>query len=197
MSPVLSFEELKAKLGAAPDQARYKLYFAALLADSASVRTDEFFVVGGSAIEFYTVGEYTSGDIDVVSSQNERLREVLKSWKFRRDGRVWVSDDLGLVVDLNRYPYTGDVEKTTVVSTPYGRIRLAAIEDLLVKRLISTKFWNQKGDFEQAQLLALGFWNRIDWDYVHRFAQREDVIDLLTLLRQVAQTRAKAGKTSA
>ena len=184
MSPAIPYEELTAKLGAAPDKTRQRLYLAALLADGAAIPTDEFFVVGGSAIEIYTVGKYTSGNVDIVSSQNERLREVLKSWGFQREGRVWTNEELGLVVDLCRYPYTGDVEKTTVVTTPYGSIRLAAIEDLLVKRLMSTKFWKEKGDFDHAKLLAIEFGDRIDWDYVEEFARREDVSDLLALLRE-------------
>ena len=183
MSPTTSYEDLRAKLRAAPDETQYRLYFAALLADAAAVGADDFFIVGGSAIEIYTVGEYTSGDIDIVSSQNERLRAVLKSWSFRREGRVWVNEDLRLVVDLNSYPYTGDVGKTTIMTTPYGTVRLAAIEDLLVKRLISAKFWKQKGDFDHARLLAVTFRDRIDWDYVESFARREDVSDMLARLR--------------
>jgi len=195
MSNTLSYENLKAKLSAAPDRTQYRLYFSALLAKAAAIPTDEFFVVGGSAIEIYTVGEYTSGDLDIVSSQNERLRTVLKSWNFQRDGRIWVNAELGLVVDLNRYPYAGDIEKTTIVTTPYGSIRLAAIEDLLVKRLASAKFWKQKDDFDHAKLLAVEFWDRIDWAYVERFASEKEVSDLLARLREAITSQAP-GRTS-
>jgi len=196
MTAVISLEALEAKLNVATDPTQRRLYFAALLASAADLTADEFFVVGGSAIEFYTAGEYTSGDVDVVSSRNERLREILRNWGFRRDGRIWFHEDLDLVVDIHRYPYTGDVGKTTVVSTPYGLVRLAAIEDLLVKRLISTKFWRIKDDFEQAKLLAIEFADRIDWEYVERFARQEDVVDLLTILREIADARNKGRRTS-
>ena len=192
MSPIPAYDELKAKLRAATGPTQRRLYFAALLADAAAVPTDQFYVVGGSAIEFYTVGEYTSGDIDVVSSRNDRLREILAAWKFEGTGRIWSNEELNLVVDLNRYPYSGNAEKTQVVTTPYGAIRLAAIEDLLVKRLISTKFWKEREDFEHAKLLAFDFWDRIDWEYVEGFARREDVLDLLVPLRQAVAARRKA-----
>src|SRR3990170_5879733 len=195
MSNTLSYENLKAKLSAAPDRTQYRLYFSALLAKAAAIPTDEFFVVGGSAIEIYTVGEYTSGDLDIVSSQNERLRTVLKSWNFQRDGRIWVNAELGLVVDLNRYPYAGDIEKTTIVTTPYGSIRLSAIEDLLVKRLASAKFWKQKDDFDHAKLLTVEFWDRIDWAYLERFASEKEVSDLLARLREAITSQAP-GRTS-
>jgi len=34
------------------------------------------------------------------------------------------------------------------MSHPYGPVRLAAIEDLLVKRLASAKHWKVRGDFD-------------------------------------------------
>jgi len=196
MSPVISLEELKVKLRAAPDATRRRLYFAALLARAAGIPTDDFIVVGGSAIEIYTVGEYTSGDIDIVSGRHERLRSVLSAWDFRKDGRVWVGNDLGFVVDLNRDPYTGDFQKTTIVTTPYGPVRLAAIEDLIVKRLVSAKYWKEPHDFDHAKLLAAGFADRIDWDYIERFASQKDVADFLARLREAVAQYAKGRKQS-
>ena len=184
MSGTIPYEELKARLAAAPDPTQYRLYFAALLAQSATIPPDDFVVVGGSAIEVYTVGEYTSGDIDIVSSQHERLRSILESWGFRRGGRVWTHEELGLVVDLVPHPYTGSFERTTIVTTPHGPIRLAAIEDLIVKRLASAKHWKEKDDFEHAKLLAVAFRDRIDWDYVEDFATQANVADFLARLRE-------------
>lgn len=190
MSSSISYDELRAKLRAAPDQTRHRLYFAALLKEAGAVPTDQFFVVGGSALEIYTVGEYTSGDIDIVSSQHERLREVMRSWNFKKEGAVLANEELKLVVDLTGYPYTGSIERTTVFITPYGSIRLAAIEDLLVKRLASAKHWKRPGDLDHAKLLAELFWTRMDWDYVEQFAGEQDVSDLLARLREaIARTR--------
>lgn len=197
MSAIMGVEELATKLRVATDPTQRRLYFAALLASAAEMTADEFLVVGGSAIEFYTAGEYTSGDVDIVSARNERLREILRLWDFRREGRIWYHEALDLVVDINRYPYTGDFGKTTVVSTPYGLVRLAAIEDLLVKRLMSTKFWNIKDDFEQAKLLALVFADRIDWAYVERFARQEKVLDLLTVLTGIVGDRSEGRRSAA
>jgi hypothetical protein len=86
------------------------------------------------------------------------------------------------VIEFVRYPYSGDFKKTQIMKTPFGAIRLAAIEDLLVKRLVSTKHWKQQGDFEHARLLAVLYSEQLDWDYIERFAKREDVEDLLKAL---------------
>jgi hypothetical protein len=193
VSASVSTRELKAKLSAAPDETRYRLYFAALLAAHAEVPPDDFYVVGGSAIEIYTAGQYTSGDIDIVSSKSERLRAALRSWGFGREGRVWISEDLRLVVDLVRSPYTGSAERTTLMTTPYGPVRLAAIEDLLVKRLASAKHWKQPGDLKHAMLLALQFLDRIDWAYVESFAREHDVGEMAGELRAAVEKTGGAG----
>lgn len=183
MSSPPSYDELQASLSAARDQTKYRLYFAALLASAARIPLGEFIVVGGSAIEIYTVGEYTSGDIDIVSTHGERVRGALQSWKFKGEGRGWWSEELSIYVDLVSWPYTGSMERTTLMTTPYGVVRLAAIEDLLVKRLSSTKHWKQAGDLEHAKMLAFQFFDRIDWEYVERFAREHAVGELAGQLR--------------
>jgi hypothetical protein len=181
-----SYEDVTRAVRIAPSPTQGRVHFAALLAGAAEVDPDDFIVVGGSAIEFHTVGEYTSGDIDIVSSRSDALRTVLHQWKFTGGPRVWLNEDLGIVVDLVKYPYTGDLARTQVYTTPYGMIRVAGIEDLLVKRLASAKHWKIPGDVEHAKLLALLYGDRLDWDYVRKFAALHDVEDFLeALLRAI------------
>lgn len=191
-----SFDELRARLATAPDETQRRLYFAATLASEAGMQGDEFIVVGGSAIELYTVGEYTSGDIDIVSVDSAKLRTILGKWGFARAGRGLEHADLRLFVDFVRYPYTGNVAKTRLMSTPYGTVRVAAVEDLVVKRLASTKFWKVEGDLEHAKLLAYLLYDTIDWAYLEEYARREQVWDLAEEL-QVAARRGRGSKAAA
>jgi len=177
-----SYEDAKKAVRGARSPTQGRMHFAALLAAAAALGPDDFIVVGGSAIEFHTVGEYTSGDIDIVSSRADALRKVLRRWRFSGGPRVWLNEDLGIVVDLVKYPYTGDLSRTQVYTTPYGMIRVAGIEDLLVKRLASAKHWKIPGDVEHAKLLALLYGDRLDWDYVRKYAAHNDVVDFLEAL---------------
>lgn len=180
---MLSRKGLKDKLRAAEDETRYRLYFAALLSAEAAVAPDDFFVVGGSAIEVYTGGAYTSGDIDIVCAHDDRLRRVLRAWGFGNTGRIWSSDELGLVIDLVRLPYSGSAERTTLMTTPYGPVRLAAVEDLLIKRLSSMKHWRIPGHLDHAKMLASEFADQIDWEYAGRYGREHDVGELVEELR--------------
>jgi len=179
-------------LGGIVDPTQRRIAFAGLLAREAGIPPDDFVVVGGSAIEFYTSGSYTSGDIDVVSEKAQALAGVLQGWGFSKTSRVWVDAELGLVVDFVAYPYTGDFKRTQILQTPYGPVRLAAIEDLLVKRLASTKHWNIPADFEHAKALAVLYRDRIDWEYTREMAETYSVTDLLAALeRALGRTKPR------
>src|SRR2546430_11686606 len=100
------YEDLVAKLETARTPTELRLHFSALLAKAGEVPADDFIIVGGSAIEIYTRGEYTSGDIDIVLSPRWDLANTLRGWRFSKQGRLWINQDLKIVVDFVAYPYT-------------------------------------------------------------------------------------------
>lgn len=191
MTNDLTPDELRAKLAVAGNQTEYRLFFAVLLRREAEIPADDFYLVGGSALEIYTSGKYTSGDIDVVTHLGKPLHGVLRRWGFENQGRIWHNDELKLVVDLVKPPYTGSAMRTTLFTTPFGVVRLAAAEDLLVKRLSSAVNWRQPGDFEHAKLLALEFGDKLDWDYIERFAAEHQVLDHARKLREIVRNGSK------
>ena len=64
----ITYEAVVAELRSARNETERRLHFSALLAKAGEVPADDFIIVGGSAIEIYTRGEYTSGVIDIVLS---------------------------------------------------------------------------------------------------------------------------------
>lgn len=187
MTAVPSRQELVRRLSATTDVTQYRLHFAALLASASKLPDPDFIVVGGSAIEVYTVGAYTSGDIDIACRHADALSRALETWGFTRQGRAWVSEELRLYVDPVRWPYTGSTEHTRVMTTPFGPVRLAAIEDLVVKRLSSAKHWGQPGDLEHARLLCARYFDILDWDYLMRFAREHQVAEMAQEMREALQ----------
>ena len=166
------------------------LYFGALLAREAGLGPEGMVIVGGSAIEIYTRGGYVSGDIDLVADKI-RVQPVLESWGFRKTGRVWVQADWKIVVDIvRRYDaYHGSLQRTEVVLTPYGGVRVEAVEDAMVRRLISSRYWQQSDDFDLAVAVATTHAEDIDWSYAEEIATTDRVLDLLTLLHERVRPR--------
>jgi hypothetical protein len=195
MKPEISYDELVARLAAAPDETTRRLFFAATLASAAGMRGEQFIVVGGSAIELYTSGEYTSADIDIVAVDSKLVRSILESWGFSRAGRGLESKALRLFVDLVKYPYTGSVARLRPMGTPYGAVQVAAVEDLIVKRLLSTRFWKVAGDLEHAKMLAYQYYQSIDWVYLEEYARREEVLDIAQDLRAAARKAREPHET--
>jgi hypothetical protein len=158
------------------------LHFGALLAAEAGLGSEGLIVVGGSAIEIYTSGGYVTGDIDVVAEPIQVLA-VLKRWEFKASGRMWYQEDWRIAVDIVRNFYSGSREHTKVFDTPYGSVRVASIEDVMVKRLISARFWEIPDDYRIAEALAKTNPKDIDWEYAEEIAKRDLVSDLLKKLR--------------
>jgi len=158
------------------------LYFAALLAGES--RSD-IVVVGGSAIEVYTRGGYVSGDIDI-RAERTAVHRVLARWKFKDEGRLWIRSDWKIAVDVVGDQYSGDSYRAATVSTPYGPVRIAVVEDVFVKRLASAKHWQVKAALDEADLLWRDYRDKMDIPYLDRQARTYDVVDLLTEFRRKA-----------
>ncbi len=131
-------------------------------------------VVGGSAIEVYTRSGYVSGDVDVVG-ERAHLEPLLASWGFAKWPGLWIREDWGLAVDIRGPNYTGDVGRTRTITTPYGAVRLAAPEDLLVKRLAEAQHWKVKEAVAIAALLYAAEREDFDWAYAEGVAKQRGV----------------------
>jgi hypothetical protein len=153
--------------------------FAAMLAkDTALDRS--LIVTGGSGVTLRTHGRFTSNDIDIVGPRS-KIVPVLKGWGFveeegEKHRRYWNRVDLQLSVDIiDRRDYVGLTEGIETISTPHGLARVAATEDLIVRRLV---FWQRerKHQFmDQAVVLYLEDPESIDTDYLQFEVRREHV----------------------
>jgi hypothetical protein len=170
--------------------------FGALLAEDSGLGS-RLVLAGGSAISIYSHGRFTSGDVDIVGDKG-RIVPVLRGWGFAPvedpDGRVyWTRPDLGLVVDiLHRSPRSGSGRsgRLRTIVTDYGPVRVSAIEDLIVRRLV---FWSRDGKTElMDQAVALYFENReeIDISYLEGQVRWEKVDVAYRELRRLADPRA-------
>lgn len=136
-------------------------------------------IVGGSAITIYTRGAYVSGDFDVVGGKT-RIVPTLRKWGFSFDGRYWRRNDLGLAVEPGGRQYFGLLARTTVLVTEVGPVRLAAPEDLIVRRLIYAKGEygaKSRKALDEAVLLYERFGETLDRDYLEREVRYERVLE--------------------
>jgi len=154
-------------------------------------------IVGGSAVEIYTLGRYVSGDIDLIGSRDLIKDILLSSGYFREEGRFFVSEELGLFVEVPDRHLAGDLNRVRRVELPElgGEVYVIGIEDLIVDRLLACVFWKSKGDCEMAQFLLKKYAGEIDLEYLTERAEKEKVIDKLRdILSKLEKKERKNGK---
>jgi hypothetical protein len=152
---------------------------ASLCSAAFRARGIELVVVGGSAIEFYTDGAYTSGDVDLCVLKPARpiplrlRQEIMAELGGQGGPRSW--EVAGLFVDV-----LGEVE--TLARTPmrqfqapYGLINLVAPEELLVERVLVSVYPQPNPEARSCatQLLGVTLTGNVgcDWPEVRRLAQ--------------------------
>ncbi len=148
------------------------------LAYGLSKRGDSLFLVGGQAVETYTAGQFTTGDIDITTTNRVATEERPRLLGFVKVGMVWLNERLGVAVHIvGPYPTRSGKVRTVDVG-PY-RVRVVGVEELIIDRLAAAKFWNSQRDAEQATVLFDGFRKSIDLEYLRQRAREEKVQDIL------------------
>jgi len=88
------------RLARTADRGRRRLLFVGWLSEQVKPYGLEPIVVGGHALEFYTLGDYATADIDLVCPDRAAVGQVLEQARFHREGRHWYRSDLDLVIEI-------------------------------------------------------------------------------------------------
>ena len=174
--------ELKLLLQRANSELERKLLFLGWLSrELKALGAPAPIVVGGTSVEIYTGGIYTSGDIDLVYPFRDMLEEVLRgTGLFRREGRFFISDELEIFLEVVDSRLWGDESRAIVLDLGGGlELRVIGIEDIIIDRLSACKHWNSRVDCELAEILLRKYRNQVDWTYLQRRASEEEVDELL------------------
>ena len=176
-------------LSAIEDPVKRRAFFVALLSQRIVEQGAPMpIVVGGEALEIYTQGNYTTGDIDLKASYDE-MATALIEMGFRKRGRAFYNEQLDIYVDwLGASLDEGDEaeRRTVMVELDEGHcVRLLSIEDLIMDRLNAAKWWKDSDSRMWAGLLVKikeETGGALDMDYLRRRAARDEVEDELEAL---------------
>ncbi len=164
------------------DRLERRLRFVAWLTAALEDRGVMAIVVGGHALEFYTLGEYATGDIDMVCVDLTTVREVLEEAGFQREGRHWYREDLDIVVEFPDTTLAGSRDRVERVTVGDHVVYLIGKEDLLIDRLNACVHWQSEEDCRWAKRLLALYGDEMDWEYLRRRAAEEGTLDTLETL---------------
>ena len=164
------------------DRLERRLRFVAWLTSMLEKQGVTAIVVGGHALEFYTLGDYTTGDIDMVCVDLTTVREVLEKAEFQREGRHWYREDLDIVVEFPDTTLAGSRDRVERVTIGDQVVHIIGREDLLIDRLNACVHWKSEEDCRWARRLLFLYGEEMDWEYLHRRAIEEGTIETLERL---------------
>lgn len=124
-------------------------------------------LVGGAAVELYTAGAYTTGDVDFVGHVQPVVARTLESAGFERHGRHWIHESAQEFVEFPGSSLDPE-EVATWVVLGGQRVRIISAEDLLVDRLGAWEYWRSSVDGANAYLLWKAQEERIDQSRLER-----------------------------
>jgi len=184
-SALLAPGKFLSRLVGEPNELKKKLLLLGYISARMERREASVFLVGGQAVETYTGGVFTTGDIDITTTDTNGTEELLSKLGFAKEGMIWVSPRLGLAVHLVA-SYPGRTLRARTVEVNGYTVRIEGVEDLIVDRLAAAKFWKSERDAEQAKALFNVFRNSIDTAYLDGLAKDESVYDFLVRARRRA-----------
>ena len=132
---------------------------------------------GGSCVEIYSRGEYTSYDIDLINQYNEqfkKIKKVMDTLGFSEKDRYFVHPDTLLFVEFPSGPLgVGDapVEEIAEIDTEAGVLRLLTPTDCIKDRLAAYYHWNDEQCLQQAVWVAER--NAFDLENVRKWSEAE------------------------
>lgn len=127
-------------------------------------------VVGGAAVGFYTVGQYSTMDIDFVGIINDDMKKKLSDLGFQKHGRYWRIPDTDIQIEFPSDKLVGNTDKVEPIEYNGKVAYFIGIDDLIINRVQEAEHWNDLNSFEWARTLMVSHYDLIDWPYCHKRA---------------------------
>jgi len=182
-----SAERIKKELAEAAkirEPAERSVKIASIVAEALRAIGQDPILVGGAAVEFYTQGGYTTADIDMIAPGGPALFEKMAEMGFERMGKDFVDEKNKIYIEFPGR-VLGPTERDRRILIGERYLRIISIEDLIVDRLCSFKYWKSAIDgLNGLKLLEVG---PEDEDLLLSRAKEEGVLDALELVKKVQE----------
>lgn len=151
-------------------------------------------LVGGGAVELFTEGAYTTGDLDLVGSVPRRVQSRLRDSGFVRQGRHWIQEDLEVFLEFPASELD-EGETSRKLEVLGSTVRVLGLEELIVDRLAAWQFWSSTIDGYNAWLLLDRRGDEVDSVRLEELARAREVAAALRELLGFTADHLKVGPT--
>jgi predicted nucleotidyltransferase len=192
------FKNLLSLAIATQDKLVRQLYVAAAISAAFEQRNIHAVLVGGTVVEYYTAGGYTTADIDMVLPPLEKkeIETVMEELGFERfeDYRHWLHPQLPIPVEFPPGPLqVGQllIQEVNEIEIEKIRLKILKVEDILLDRLIMAQEWEDLQAQAQAEMLMFAHYTEISWPYVHQKSSQLGVLKLFQKVQRGVKKRVK------
>jgi hypothetical protein len=164
----------------------------AFICDALIAKNIHVVLSGGSCVEIYSRGEYTSWDLDLINQYNEQFKKIhaiMDELGFTEHDRYFVHTDTKLFIEFPSGPLgVGDapVEDIAEIDTEAGVLRLLTPTDCIKDRLAAYYHWNDKQCLQQAVWVAEQ--NEFDLDSVKEWSIKENSEDKFIIFQDLLKS---------
>jgi len=162
------------------DETRQKITLAAFLTRLFKEKGVSLAVVGGAAVQYYTLSEFVTQDLDAVLSGDtkEIIEEVMYGLGFKRTTmyRHFEHSSFEFIVEFPPSPVevaSRVITKMNSVKTAEGEVRVIRVEDIIMDRITVAVEWKDLASLDQAKLMYAKHSESIDENYLTQFAKEE------------------------
>ncbi len=179
-------------------QLERQLYLAAAISGGFEERGVPAVLVGGTVVEFYTAGGYTTADIDMVLPPLERkeIETVMEELGLVRTGdyRHWRHPKIPFPVEFPPGPLQIGhlvVEELNEIEIEGTKLKILKVEDILLDRMVMAQEWDDLQAQVQAEMLMYAHYDEMDWPYIHRQASQIGVLKISQEIQKKVKRRVK------
>jgi hypothetical protein len=143
---------------------------------------------GGSCVQIYSKGKYTSDDIDLIDRFNgghTLIKKVMLEMGFKEHNRYFVHDYTEWFIEFPRGPLgVGDapVDNIATMEKETGILRLLTPTDCIKDRLAAYYHWDDPQSLEQAIWVAEQ--NSYDLTSIEEWSKKENMMEKFDDFRQ-------------
>jgi len=178
-------------LAGEPDRMRRRLVALGALTERLAAEGIEPILVGGCALEVYTDGGYTTGDVDLALEHGPAVDAAFAELGFEKRDRFWVRMELGLIFEAPAPAgLPGETAPRTELDVDGLRVVVLGVEDLLIDRLRAWVHWKSEEDRRWAARLVALHGREMDWTYLRSRAVEAAEADALASLEGGAEGAA-------
>ncbi|HSC90765.1 MAG TPA: hypothetical protein VLB86_03840 [Gaiellaceae bacterium] len=170
---------------ALPNETERKLAVVALIDELVQRIGFRAIVIGGLAVELWTHGAYSTGDIDLYLPHGPAVDDLLAELGFEKRGRHWVVEDAGLFVEAPASFPAPEEEVTEVQLSTGATVLVLSPEDALVYRLHEFVGTGHVDAAEQS--VALLSSDDLDHARLVRRAESERLLPTLAEVERISQ----------